>query len=75
MHCFLFKFTLVLNSVPVLEIGGLQVPAWYIGDFALFNVCSSGKNCPSARCASAANVVCRNAHVFRAKNVILNHIL
>jgi hypothetical protein len=28
---------------PVLEIVGLQVPAWYIRDFALFNVCSSCK--------------------------------
>jgi hypothetical protein len=41
----------------VLEIVGLRVPARYIRDFAVFNVCSSCKNCPSARCASAANVV------------------
>jgi hypothetical protein len=30
----------------VLEIVGLRVPARYIRDFALFNVCSSCKNCP-----------------------------
>jgi hypothetical protein len=38
----------------VLEIVGLRVPARYIGDFALFSACSSCRNCPSARCASAA---------------------
>jgi hypothetical protein len=27
------------------------------------------KNCPSARCASAANVVCRDFDVFRNHNV------
>jgi hypothetical protein len=33
------------------------------------------KNCPSARCASAANVVCRDFDVFRNHNVSLEHIL
>jgi hypothetical protein len=47
----------------VLEIVGLRVPARYIRDFALFNVYSSCKNCPSAICASAANVVCRDVDV------------
>jgi hypothetical protein len=40
----------------------------------LFNVCSS-KNCPSARCASAANVVCGDIDVFGAQNFLLDHIL
>jgi hypothetical protein len=59
----------------VLEIVGLRVPARYIRDFALFNVCSSCKNCPSGRCASAANVVCRDVDVFGARNVLLNRFL
>jgi hypothetical protein len=59
----------------VLEIACLGVPARYIRDFALFNVCSSSKNCPSARCTSAANVVYRNFGIFGAKNILLNHIL
>jgi hypothetical protein len=59
----------------VLEIVGLRVPARYIRDFALFNVCSSSKNCPSARCASAANVVCRDVDVFGARNIFLNRLL
>jgi hypothetical protein len=59
----------------VLEVVGLRVPARYLRDFALFNACSSSKNCPTARCASAAIVVCRDVDAFGAKNVILNHIL
>jgi hypothetical protein len=59
----------------VLEIVGIRVPAQYIRDFALFNVCPSSKNCPSARCTSAANVVCRNFDIFGAKTVLLNNIL
>jgi hypothetical protein len=53
MHCFLFKFTLVSKFCPsVLKIVGLRIPARYIRDFALFNVCSLSKNCPSARCCN-----------------------
>jgi hypothetical protein len=59
----------------VLEIAGLRVPSRHIRDFALCSVCSSSKNGPSARCASAANVVYRNVDIFGAKNVLLNHVL
>jgi hypothetical protein len=68
--CFGFKF-----CPSVLEIVGLRVPARYIRDFTLFIVCSSCNNCPSARCASAANVVCRDVDVFGAGNVHLNNFL
>jgi hypothetical protein len=57
----------------VLETVGLRVPARNIKDFALFSVCFSCKNCPSARCASAANVVCRHVDVFGARHVLHNH--
>jgi hypothetical protein len=61
----------------VLEIVSLRVPARYIRDFTLFCVGSSYeyKNCPSAGCASAANVVCKDAGIFGAKNLLRNHIL
>jgi hypothetical protein len=59
----------------VLEIVGHRDPSRYIRDSDLFDVCSSSKNCPSARCASAANIVCINIDVFGAKNVLLNYIL
>jgi hypothetical protein len=62
-------------SPSVLEIVGLRVPAWYIRDFPLFNVCSSCKNCPPARCESVANIVCRDVGVFVTKKVLLNYIL
>jgi hypothetical protein len=73
---FLIQVCLGSKFCPsVLEIAGLRVPLRYIRDLALFNVCSSSKNCPSARCASDANVVCRDVDVFGAKNVLLNNIL
>jgi hypothetical protein len=59
----------------VLENVGLRVPARRIGDFTLFSVCSSSRYCPSARCASSVNVVCKDIDVFGAKPVLLNHIL
>jgi hypothetical protein len=57
----------------LLEIVGFRVPARYIRDFSLINVCSSCKNCPSAGCASAANVVCREIDVFGARNILFRH--
>jgi hypothetical protein len=59
----------------VLEIVGLRVPARYIRDFSLFNVCSSGKNCPSARWASATNIVCKEVDVFGFWNILFCHLL
>jgi hypothetical protein len=61
------------NPLPLLLLLVVVVVV-IILDFALFNVCSC-KNCPSARCASAANVVCRDADVFGAENVHLNNVL
>jgi hypothetical protein len=41
-----------------LEIVGFRVPDRHIRDFPMFSVSSESKNCPSARCALAAYVVC-----------------
>jgi hypothetical protein len=49
----------------VLETVGLCVPTRQLRDFPLFYVCPTIKNRPSARCASAANVVCRDFDIFR----------
>jgi hypothetical protein len=38
------------------------------------NLCSSSKNCLSARCASDTNAIFRD-DVFGSKTVSLNHIL
>jgi hypothetical protein len=59
----------------VLETVGLRVPTLHLRDFPLFCVCPAIKNCPSARCASAANVVCRHFDIFRRQNVLLDHFL
>jgi hypothetical protein len=59
----------------LLEAVGLRVPTRYLRDFSTFNFSPSLKNCPSARCASAANVVCRDFDVFKTNNVSLSHIL
>jgi hypothetical protein len=75
MHSFLLKSTLISNAAR--PFWKLLVSEFLlcISDFAWFNVCSSSKNCPSARCASAANVVCRDVDVFGAGNVHLNNFL
>jgi hypothetical protein len=57
------------------ETVGLRVPTRHLRDFPLLYVYPTVKNCPSARCASAANVVCRDFDVFRNRNVSLEHIL
>jgi hypothetical protein len=60
----------------LLEAVGLRVPTQYLRDFSMFNFSPSLKNCPSARCASAANVVCRDFDdVFKTHIVSLSHIL
>jgi hypothetical protein len=41
----------------------------------MFNVCSVSKNCPSGRCASAANAVCSDVDIFGPKTLSLKHIL
>jgi hypothetical protein len=48
--------------------------ARYVRDFALFRIYYSSETCASAECASAVNVVCRDADVFRTKTVSLSHI-
>jgi hypothetical protein len=59
----------------LLEAVGLRVPTWYLRDFSMFNFSPSIKNCPSARCASAANVVCRDFDVYKTNIASLSHIL
>jgi hypothetical protein len=70
----LFLIQVYLDSKfcpAVLEIVGLRVSLRYITDLTLFSVCSSCKNCPSARCDSVANVVCRDVDVFVTKKVLI----
>jgi hypothetical protein len=41
----------------------------------MFNVYSSRKHYPSARCCSAANIICKGIEVFGTKIFSLNHIV
>jgi hypothetical protein len=59
----------------LLEAVGLRVPTRYLRDFSMFNFSPSLENSPSARCASAANIVCRDFDVFKINVVSLSHIL
>jgi hypothetical protein len=61
-------FILVMNGIE----GTFSYIHIYIYIVAYVKIC---KNCPSARCASAANVVCRDDHVFGSRNILLRHIL
>jgi hypothetical protein len=46
-----------------LETVGIRVPTRYIRNFTMFSFSSS--HCPSARCVSAANAVCKATDIFR----------
>jgi hypothetical protein len=46
-----------------------------ISETFLCSVCSSSKNCPFARRASAANVVSRDVDIFGTKTLSLKHIV
>jgi hypothetical protein len=65
----------VVVVVVVVEAACLRVPARYIRELSVLDVCSSSRNCPPAICASAANVVYRDVDVFGAKAIFLDHIL
>jgi hypothetical protein len=73
MHSFLLKSTLVLNSA--LPFWKLLVSEFLLGiaETAFFSICSSCKNYTYVRCASAANVVCKEVDIFGAGNVHINN--
>jgi hypothetical protein len=63
------------KSCPsTMDIIGLRVPTRNLRDFPLFHVSSSYKNCPSSRCATAANSVYNQLDVFRKQTVTLSQM-
>jgi hypothetical protein len=65
-------FCLGSKSCPyTMDNVGLRVPTRNLRDFSLVHVSLSYKNCPSARCATAANSVCNQLDVFRRQIVTL----
>jgi len=57
-----------------MESVGLRVPNRNFRDFSLFNVDFKRLNCPSARCATAANVIDSDTDTFNGLSVSVNVI-
>jgi hypothetical protein len=76
MRSFLLMFTIDINSaLPHLKLLAFALLLEIFRDFPLFTVGSSRKNCPSARCASAANTARKDVDIFKNNFVMLKHIL
>jgi hypothetical protein len=59
----------------LLEAVGIRVPVRNSRDFPLFIAVFSHKICLYARCASAANTICKDIDIFKKQVVTLNQIL
>ena len=59
----------------LLKTVGLRVPNRNFRDFQLFHVDLNLRNCPSARCASAANAISRDTCIFNGRSVLINDLL
>jgi hypothetical protein len=53
-----------INCHSIIDTVGIRVPIRQIRDFSTFNVNSALRHSPSARCASAANDICRFLDIF-----------
>jgi hypothetical protein len=75
----LFLIQIYLGSKcyhSVLETAGRKrVPTRHIRDFSILNVCSSNKNCASAKCASADSSDCRDGDIFGNKTFSVHYVL
>jgi hypothetical protein len=72
---FVINVFLGFKSFPsAMDIIGLRVTTRNLRDFPLFHVSSFYKNCPSGRCATAANSVCNQLDVFRRQIVTLSQM-
>ncbi|PNF27531.1 hypothetical protein B7P43_G02896 [Cryptotermes secundus] len=65
-------FRRLKSCASLLENASLRVPPSNLRDFSLFGVCPSNKHCPSARCAYAANAVCKDLDIFAIGTVSVN---
>jgi hypothetical protein len=75
MHCWVFKFTLVLNSILFWKLLAFEI---LLGTSETL-LCSISapyvKIVPLLDAHKLLNIVCRVVDVFGAKNISLNHIL
>jgi hypothetical protein len=59
------------SCTSLLENVSIRIPARHPREFSMFNVCTSNKYCPSARCVYAANVVGKDLDIFAVGAVSL----
>jgi hypothetical protein len=71
-----FCLTDVLNGLKyrptLLKNVGLCVPDRNFGDFSLFKVSFKRRNCSSARCALATNVIDSDTNIFNGRSLSVN---
>jgi hypothetical protein len=65
---------IIIIIIIIIVIVSLRVPPSNLRVFTLFGACPCNKHCPSARCASTANVVGKDLDVFATGAVSLNDI-
>jgi hypothetical protein len=63
------------SFIYLLENVSLRVPTRNVRDFSLFGVCPSDKQCPSARCACAANAIIKDLDIFAIGAVSLLYFI
>ena len=61
-----------LNCPSVLETVGIRVPSRNIRNYSMF--CCSLSHCPTARCVSAANLVCNSFDIFVSSHFNLKNL-
>jgi hypothetical protein len=74
MHYFFQVYRGFKSCASLLENVSLRVRPSNLRDFSLFCVCPSNKQCPSARCACAANAVGKDLDIFATGAVSLHDI-
>jgi hypothetical protein len=62
------------KTLPLFETSVLLVPKRNLRDFTLLNVDFKRRNCPSARYASAANIINRDTGVFKGRSALNNDL-
>jgi hypothetical protein len=75
-RCHIDTFSLLVSTTALtVALFCLKLLVFVIREFYLFAVGSSPSNCPSARCAIAANVVYKGTDIFSKQLVSLHHIV
>jgi hypothetical protein len=66
---------IIIIIIIILETVGLRVPNRNFRDFKLFHVNLNRRNCPSARCTSAANAISSDTCILNGRSVLISDLL